>query len=94
MNDTVKHQFEKELADIENDPLFTAAYRKKKLITYCIRTIVAIILYVVFWKHQWVRWSLIAYIPLNLFSLFSLIGWRYFLRRKIGRVKGKIDQMG
>ncbi len=91
-NNNLKNQFNQELAGLPGNQILSSEYRKKKLITYLIRTGVAIVLYFLFWKYQWVRWSLVVYVPLNLFSLFSIFGWSFFLKRKIERTKRKIEE--
>jgi phosphatidylglycerophosphate synthase len=91
-NSSLKEQFEKELADLPGNQLFSPEYRRRKLITYFIRTAIAVFLYAYFWKYQWVRWSLVVYVPLNLFSLLSIFGWNYFLKRKIERTKRRTEE--
>ena len=43
---------------------------KKTLLIWSFRTLLALILYYSFWDYKLVRWSLIIFIPLNLFSVF------------------------
>ena len=91
-NDTLKNEFEKQLSSIKDgNKIFSSEYRKKKIVTYVIRTVIALILYVIFWQYSWVKWSLFVYIPLNLFSLFSIFGWNYLLGKKIEKTKRKIE---
>lgn len=87
----LKDDFEKELKDINAASILTPEYKRKKTIIWGVRTIIAIILFVLFWKHHWVRWALIAYIPLNLFSLISIYGWSAILNKKIAKTKIEID---
>lgn len=87
----LKDSFEKELEKIKPDTILSPEYRRKKTIMWAIRTIIAIILFVVFWEHKWVRWGLIAYIPLNLFGLLAIYGGNSFLNKKINRTRKKID---
>ena len=49
-------------------------------------------LYVIFWEHNLVKWSLLLTIPLSLFSLFTIIGSPYLLKRKIEQTKNKIEE--
>lgn len=92
-DDTLKTAFEEELKAIENNPILSAKFRRQKTIMWTIRTLIAIILYFIFWKHQWVRWTLIAYIPLNLLSLFSIYGTNAILKKKIAKTKAKVEAM-
>lgn len=50
-----------------------SGFFKKKLILWCVRWAVTILLYVVFWKYAWVRWTLLVTIPLGLASLFMIV---------------------
>jgi len=86
-------EFEKELSKLKDNNISSAEYRKKKLITYSIRTIIATILYLIFWKHQWVRWSLIFYAPINLISFLSIFGWNFLINRKIEKTKRTIENL-
>lgn len=89
-DDTLKNEFEKELSSIKENKIFSSEYRKKKLITYIIRTAIALVLYIIFWQYSWFRWSLILYIPLNFFSLLSIYGWNHLLNKKIEKTKRKV----
>ena len=89
---SLKDDFEKELKKFQSDTVLSPTYRKRKTITWMIRTIIAGILFVIFWKHTWVRLALVAYIPLNLFSLFSIYGSKAFMDRKINKTRRKIEE--
>ncbi len=91
-NETFSDSFKKELDAISNDTILDPAYKKKKLILWTIRTTISVILYIIFWKHEWVKWSLILTVPLSLFSLFTIVGSAYFLKRKIERTRKKIEE--
>lgn len=84
---SLKSQFDKELSSVPNNVVFSAEYRRKKATLHLIRTAIAAILYLIFWKYSWVRWSLVLYVPLNVFALLSIFGWNYFLKRKIQKNK-------
>ena len=57
--------------DLESDELHADnQHRKKTLLIWSFRTLLALILYYSFWDYKLVRWSLIIFIPLNLFSVF------------------------
>ncbi|WP_299522328.1 hypothetical protein [Winogradskyella sp.] len=77
------------IKEIENNEILTEEFKKKKLILWLIRTIIAVILYIIFWKYEWVRWSLLIYIPLNLFSLLSIFFWRNLIGKKLSKIKNK-----
>lgn len=76
-----------ELEEVNYSQFISSDFRNKKLRSYAIRTIIAIILYSVFWKHEMVRWSLWFYVPLNLSGLTLLLLSPYFLKRKIEKTR-------
>jgi len=90
-NQNLSEQFKKEIEAISNDTILNSSYRKNKLILWIIRTVISVILYILFWSYTWVKWTLLLTIPLNLFSLFTIIGLPYLLKRKIKRAEQKIS---
>jgi len=88
----LKESFEAEIEKYKDDTILSPEYRRKKMILWLIRTIIAVILFIVFWEYKWVRWGAILYIPLNLFSLFSIYGFNKILNRKMNRTMNKIDE--
>jgi hypothetical protein len=79
------------IEEVENDEILSTKFKKKKLISWCIRTIIAVVLYLIFWKYEWVRWSLFVYIPINLFSLASIFLWRNLILKKLKKIKSEND---
>ncbi len=92
-NDTIGDSFKKELESISTDTVLDPSYRKKKLILWTIRATLTIALYVIFWKHEWLRWTLFLTIPASLFSVFTIIVSPYLLKRKIEKTKRKIEEV-
>ncbi|MEP0386695.1 hypothetical protein [Dokdonia sp.] len=90
--DSLKDAFEKELESIQSETVLSPQYRRRKTIIWAIRTLIAIALFIIFWKHTWVRWALIAYIPLNVFSLFSIYGSKALLDKKINKTRRAIEE--
>ena len=91
--DSLNQAFLKELDGISEQTVLNPAYRTRKVMMWAIRTIIAVILYIVFWKYQWVRTTLIVTIPLSLLSLLSIFSWNYLLKRKISATREKIMNM-
>lgn len=89
-NETLRENLDNELEQLRYDTVLSPKYRKKKTMAWGIRTTIAVILYVVFWKYDWVRWTLVLYIPLNLFGLLSIYGWNILLNKKIEKTNRKI----
>lgn len=88
---SLREEFEKEIEEIQQKEIFSPEYRKKKLIIWTIRTIIAIVLYYFLWDYTWVRWSLIIYVPLAILSLFSILGANYLMNKKIEKTRQKIE---
>ena len=86
-HNNLKDSLEEELEEVNFNELISSEFRNKKLKLYVVRTIIAIILYSIFWKYEMVRWSLWFYIPLNLFGLALLFLSPYFLKRKIEKTR-------
>lgn len=91
-NETLSESFKRELDQVKTSTILDPAYRKKKLVLWAIRTTISLTLYVIFWEHNWVKWTLLLTIPLSLLSLFTIIGSPYLLKRKIERTKKKIEE--
>lgn len=90
-NETIRESFKRELEQAAKSPILDPAYRKKKLVLWAIRTTISVVLYILFWKHTWVQWSLLLTIPLSLLSLFIITGMPYLLERKMKRINKKIE---
>ena len=86
-----KKGLEQEIKTLEASEVFSPAFRKKKMIAYIVRTILAIGLFYYFWDSEWARWLLWFYIPLNLFGLGLIVLTPHFLNKKIAGLKAKID---
>ncbi len=91
-NETLNESFKRELEEATTNTILDPAYRNKKLVLWTIRTILSFILYLIFWKYDWVKKSLFLTIPLSLFSLFTIIASPYILKRKIERTKRNIEE--
>ena len=61
--------------------LFQKALRKK-WIKSIIRWILTIILYIVFWDKEWVRWSLWIVLPMALINLGYMLLMPHFFQQK------------
>jgi hypothetical protein len=62
--------------------------RWKRLI---IRETLTVALYVIFWKHAWVRWSLYIVVPMVLLNLGMLSALTWGLPRKIEKLKAELE---
>lgn len=89
MEEGYKDELKKEIEKVESDEFFSSQFKIKKTIIWLVRTVFAAVLYYCFWEHKWVKWSLIFYVPLNLFGLFVIYGGNYFLKKRTNKLKKK-----
>ncbi len=92
-DNNIKKSLEEELKAIESDPMFSSAFRTRKITAYLFRTAVMIAFYVYFWEYEWVRWTLLLYVPLNLFALFFIFGSKRMLDKKLQQIRERIDSL-
>ncbi len=88
-----KWQLEQELNDLKSLDILNPNYLKKEMLIWFIRTNIAFLLYVWLWQYSWVRWSLYFYVPLNLFSIGSIVFARYSLGRKVDRLQDRLNHL-
>ena len=55
-----------------------------------IRETLTVALYIIFWKHAWVRWSLYIVVPLVLLNLGLLSALTWGVPRKIEALKAQL----
>ncbi len=89
----LKQQLRDELEKAQQDAVLSPEYKRKKLIMYAIRTTIAIVLFYMLWEHQWVKWLVWIYIPLNLLFLFAIFVTPKVLKKKIENTQQKIDEL-
>ncbi|MGB1242592.1 MAG: hypothetical protein ACPG49_08725 [Chitinophagales bacterium] len=92
-NNTTKESFERELKAIEASEALLYPYKIKKLIAYVVRTAIMVAIYYFFWEFVWLRWTLLLYIPLNLFGLGMILGAEHFLKKKMKETQSKINEL-
>jgi len=87
-----KQDLIEEIDDLSTQHRLSSSYKKKKLIIWTVRTVLSVVLYIIFWKYEWVRWTLILYIPLSLFNLLMIFGFNLILDSKVKNLKSKLDK--
>ncbi|MEO1216619.1 MAG: hypothetical protein AAFY45_24025 [Bacteroidota bacterium] len=88
-----KEEIREELDKLKELEFFDTAYKRKKLITYGVRTFVAILLFGSFWNYEWVRWVAIAYIPVNLIGLGMILAPQVFMFRSLRKLSQKVKEL-
>ena len=88
-----KQDFQREVEKARKKGMFDDGYKRKKTIVWGIRTILTIVLYIVFWKHVWVRWTLLLYVPLSLINLWGIYGLPKVLQKKIDETEQHIKNV-
>lgn len=93
INEKYKEDLKAEVEQFSKENRLNKSYIRKKLIIWFVRTILTAILYVIFWKYEWVRWTLLLYIPLTIFNLVMIFGFNYLVTRKVKELNSKIDRI-
>ena len=77
-----KNKLRQEIEDLSKEERLSPDYR----------TILSVILYIIFWEYEWVRWTLVLYVPLSLFNLVMLLQYNKMLDKKLDKIRSKINQ--
>jgi hypothetical protein len=93
MEDHSENSFAKDAEKFTQQAMLSGKFRQKKLILWFVRTLLAALLFVVFWEYSWVRWALGFYIPLNLFGLYAIFKFTNTVDAKMQEVFEKIDAL-
>lgn len=81
----------KGIDDLSDQQRLSLAYKKRKLVIWTFRTALSAVLYVIFWKYEWLRWTLFLYVPLALFNLIMILGFNYILDKKVNKLRSRLD---
>ena len=92
MEYTVEYETQ-EAYDYEAIAKKSSQYRLQKLLGWLVRTVIATILFVTFWEYTWVKWTLVFYIPLNIFGLYSIVKSFNAVDAKVEEVIQKIEEL-
>ena len=87
-----KKEITQDIEEFSNEHRLSPVYIKKKLVIWCVRAFLSVIPYIIFWKYEWVRWTLVLYIPLTLFNLVMILRFNHILDKKLNKLRSKIDQ--
>ena len=85
--------FQRELQALlpEAEALRTRA--RRSLVLWIIRWAITTALYVYFWNHQWVRWTLLITAPLGLFSLYVIWKNAVLLPKRLTGLRAKAEEV-
>ena len=89
-NETV-NELQDELDSIREASLLAPDIIRKKLIIWVIRNTLSVLLVWYFWDHWFMKYALWVIIPLSLFSLISIVGFNYFVKRKLSKTQSAVD---
>jgi len=87
------NELQNELDNIREGALLSPEIVRKKLIMWVIRNTLSIFLIWYFWDHWFMKYALWIIIPLSLFSLISIVGFNYFVKRKLSKTQGAVDNL-
>jgi hypothetical protein len=74
-------------------PIMNPECRKMKTIAFLIRTVILTVLYLIFWKYGWVKWTLIVFAPLTLINFFNVIFIPLLVTAAIKKAKKRIEDI-
>ena len=89
----IASELQKELDSISEGALLSPEVIRKKLIMWVIRNSISVFLIWYFWDHWFMKYALWILIPLSLFSLISIVGFNYLVKRKIAKSQGAVDEL-
>ncbi len=81
-----------QIDDFSKQHRLSPEFKRKKFLIWTVRTGLSAILYIIFWKYEWVRWTLVAYIPLALFNLVMIFGFNFILDRRVKKIRSKVNR--
>lgn len=83
-----------EMAQLQSQYLMSPTERRRKLIRWAIRQMLTALLYFFFWDaHPWVPKTLWVVAPLAVASLLTIVGYNWFLKRKMQKTGATIDRL-
>jgi len=89
----IVEEFEEDLSGIERESKIPKEVIQEKLVKWFIRNTISAGLIIFFWKYEWVHKALFVVIPLSLFSLTMILGYNYFVGRRIAKAKRSIGRL-
>lgn len=89
LDDAFKAQMENSGASTMMSP----AFRRRKMIMWTVRLIVACLLAYFFWEHKWVRVVFWIYVVLAAIGLFAIVAMPILLRRKMEQARAQMEHM-
>lgn len=93
-NRSLPDELRNEVEQTKAQYLMSPTERRRKLIRWAIRQMLTAILYFAFWDAApWVPKTLWFVIPLAILSLLSIVGYNWFLERKLRSAQAKIDTL-
>ncbi len=93
-NNTLPDALRDEMTQLKSQYLMSPTDRRRKLIRWAIRQMLTALLYFFFWDaHPWVPKSLWLVAPLAVASLLSIVGYNWFLERKMRKTETRIEEL-
>lgn len=76
-------------------PMAEAVRRRarRSVVLWSVRWAITVALCVIFWKHEWVRWTLLLAAPLGLFTLY--LAWRnaFVLPKRMEKLRARVQDV-
>lgn len=86
-------QYQERLNFIRSNSILSPVYFRKKILFWLLRTACIALIYFLFWKYNWVRWTLIVAIPVSILNIVSVFTWKYLLQQKLKRNEQELQEL-
>ncbi len=86
-------QYQERLDYIRSNSILAPAYLRRKILFWILRTGIAALVYLIFWKFSWVRWTLVITVPISILNITSVFTWKYLLREKLRRNEQELAEL-
>ncbi|WP_336513977.1 hypothetical protein [Pollutibacter soli] len=86
-------QYQDRLNFIRSNSILSPVYFRKKILFWFLRSLSIAVIYFLFWKYHWVRWTLVLSIPVSVLNIVSVFTWKYLLQQKLKRNEQELHEL-
>ncbi len=93
-NNSLPDELRTEMAQLKTQYFLSPTERRRKLIRWSVRQMLTALLYFFLWDaHPWVPLSLWIVAPLAVLSLLTIVGYNWFLERKLRKAGMRVEEL-
>ena len=89
----MKGPFEKEFDAVAPMAEAVRLRGRRSFVLWFVRWAITVALYVIFWKHEWVRWTLLLTVPLGLFALYLAYKNAFVLPKRMENLRARVQDV-